>query len=35
VHQRYGGLVDAVTLRVPDDPRHDDAFQRVVAAVQT
>ena len=35
LRERYAGLVDAVTLRMPDDPRHDDAFRRVVAAVQT
>ncbi len=35
LRQRYGGVVDAVTLRMPDDPRHDDAFRRVVEAVQT
>jgi probable F420-dependent oxidoreductase len=34
LHERYAGVADALTLRLPKDPAHDAAFARVVAALR-
>ena len=31
---RYAGVADALTLRLPKDPAHDDAFARVIEATR-
>jgi hypothetical protein len=32
--ERYAGVADALTLRLPRDPAHDAAFARVIAALR-
>jgi len=34
LRERYAGVADALTLRLPKDPAHDDAFAHVIAALR-
>jgi probable F420-dependent oxidoreductase len=34
LRERYAGVAEAITLRLPKDPNHDDAFARVIAALR-
>jgi hypothetical protein len=32
--ERYVGVADALTMRLPKDPAHDDDFRRVIATLR-
>jgi hypothetical protein len=34
LRERYAGVADALTLRLPKDPAHDAAFARVIAVLR-
>jgi hypothetical protein len=34
LRERYAGVADALTLRLPKDPAHDGAFARVIAVLR-